>query len=684
MSTKKNTDAQYSLDRRDFLRISAGGAAAVAGAGVGLGATGCSSGSTTNKKVIVLGLDGLSPRIVRKMWEDPNLPDLPNMKKLAQMGHFGPLQTTMPALSPVAWSSFITGMSPGGHGIADFIMRDPETYTPVFSIYESRDIDMSLDLGQYSLPLSGGGMYNLRHGTPFWSYLTERGIPAHITKIPTNFPVEESATTAISGMGTPAVTDTYGNFAYFTTNLMERYNNLSGGNVFHVDRDGHRVDCELPGPTNPYLKFDETKLDDDEFYFNVKVPFTVHCDTNNQAVRIDIQDKSIVVKQGEFSEWVNLNFDFGAVFGSSSGIVRFMLKEAHPFLRLYVTPINIDPANQAAPVTWPAEYGAELADEIGPFFTKMLPADNKAFEAHIFSDEDYVSMSQIIMQERVALFNYELSKFKSGLFYFYVSSTDQDTHMLWRNMDETHPMHHASDTRFSQYVYYMYEEMDKLVGQLLPAVDDNTLLMVCSDHGFEQFGRQFHLNSWLRREGYLTIKPEARSKSRTSIFDVDWENTIAYGIGFNGLYINRKGREGQGIIPDDQVDKYTRELTTKLTGITDDETGRVAISRVFDRNEVYHGSYTPDMPELLVGYEPGYRNSSDSVQGMTQQTIIDVNPFAWSGDHSMNRDKVPGSLMLSQKISKQMPSIMDLPVTILEFFGIERPEQMDGRSIFKA
>lgn len=680
----KNSNGKYPVDRRDFMRVMAGGAAAVAGSGITMGGTGCSSGSTTKKKVVVLGLDGLSPRIVQKLWNDPKLPDLPNMKKLARMGHFGPLGTTMPALSPVAWSSFITGMTPGGHGIADFIMRDPETYMPVFSIYESRDVDVSFDIGDYTLPVSGGGMYNLRKGTPFWSYLTERGIPAHVTKIPTNFPVDETATTAIAGMGTPAVTDTYGTFSYFTTNLMERYKDLSGGHVFYIDRKDNKAECVLNGPANPFLKYDREKTRDDEFYYNTKVPFTVYCDTNAQAVRIEIQGKTVVIRQGEFSEWVQVNFEFGAVFGGASGIVRFMLKEAHPHLKLYVTPINVDPANQAAPVTWPTEYGAELAEEIGPFFTKMLPADNKAFEAKIFSDEDYVSMSQIIMQERVALFNYELSKFDTGLFYFYVSSTDQDAHMLWRNMDETHPMHKESDARFAHYIYYMYEEMDKLIGQILPAVDDDTMLIVCSDHGFEQFGRQFHLNSWLRREGYLAIKPEAKSKTQTSIYDVDWENTIAYGIGFNGLYINRKGRESKGIIPDDKVQKYAGEIASKLTGLTDGETGKTVISQVFGRGEVYSGEHTPEMPELLVGYEPGYRNSSDSVQGMTQRTIIDVNPFAWSGDHSLNRNKVPGSLFVSRKINKRNPNIMDLPVTILEFFGIDRPSHMEGRSIFKA
>ena len=82
------------------------------------------------------------------------------------------------------------------------------------------------------------------------------------------------------------------------------------------------------------------------------------------------------------------------------------------------------------------------------------------------------------------------------------------------------------------------------MAKVLPAVDAKTLVLVCSDHGFAQFARQFHLNTWLRDNGYLTIKPEAQKKEETSIFDVYWSQTVAYAVGFTGLYINLKGREG--------------------------------------------------------------------------------------------------------------------------------------------
>jgi predicted AlkP superfamily phosphohydrolase/phosphomutase len=256
--------------------------------------------------------------------------------------------------------------------------------------------------------------------------------------------------------------------------------------------------------------------------------------------------------------------------------------------------------------------------------------------------------------------------------------------MLWRNMDPTHPMHDRSDIRYAGYIHHMYEEMDRLLGQVLPAAEDeNTLLLVCSDHGFTQFGRQFHLNTWLRDNGYLTIKDSARSKEETTIFDVDWSQTVAYGIGFNGLYVNRKNREGQGIVTEDKVAELTTRLSQELEGLSDGETGQRPVAKVYRREEVYTGEFVPDMPELLVGYTPGYRNASPSVLGNTGKAVIDLNPWAWSGDHSMARDLVPGSLFTNRAVAKADPSILDLPVTILEFFGISKPAQMEGGSLFQ-
>ncbi len=659
-----------SLSRRRFAQAMAGGLA--------VGGLGCGGsklkGDPEGRKVIVLGLDGMDPKIIRRLIEEGRAP---NFKKLAEQGAFKDLGTTMPALSPVAWSSFITGMTPGGHGIPDFIARDPLTYSPFFAIWESRDVTNKLALGDYQIPLSGGGIDNLRFGKPFWAYLTESGIPATVIKIPTNFPVEETATRAISGMGTPDVVDSFGLFTYYTSDPEEKIENLSGGELIRMRLNNWKATAHLYGPANSFKPKEPART---------KVPFTVHVDPTEKAVRIEVADQLLVLQEGEFSDWVKVRFELIPFVASVAGITRFMVKQVHPHLQLYVQPINVDPADQAAPVTWPAELGGEIARHIGPFWTKGLPADTKAFDLKIFRDEDYVKQAELILDDQLALFDYEWANFaaqKSGLFYFYISSTDQDTHMLWRNMDKTHPKHSESDPRFGEYIPHLYERMDALVGKVLPAIDDKTLLIVCSDHGFAPFGRQFHLNTWLRDNGYLKVKDEAKSKEKTDPFDVNWDETVAYGIGFNGLYLNMAGREERGIVSPEQAPELISRISSELEGITDPETSERPIHKVYPRDGMYSGAVTAEMPEMLVGYTPGYRCANDSVLGETVQTILDLNPWAWAGDHSMAVDLVPGALFMSRSVSNGSPNILDLPVTILDFFGFDKPEQMVGKSLLR-
>ncbi len=663
------------INRRDFTRLLAAGAASGA---LSLPQTACSwGGSATNRRAIVLGLDGLDPTILSRLMASGRAP---NFARLAELGAFSKLATTMPALSPVAWSSFITGLTPGGHGIADFVTRDPATYLPVFSIFENRDPEITLSLGDLRLPIKGGGPHNLRKGTPFWSHLTDRGIPAWVSKVPTNYPVEETATRSIAGMGTPDLTDAYGVFSYYTSDPFEDYPGLSGGVVQYVDVVDNVVRARLLGPADSLHAPRENNRD--PWADTTQIPFTVSLDPRrDDVVRIDIQGQTILLNRGEYSPWVKVRFELLPLVGTVSGIARFLVKQVRPTFQLYVTPINIDPADQAGPVTYPAAFGAEIARDIGAFWTKGLPADTKAFDYRVLDDEHYVGQAELILDERMKLFEHQWSSFKEGLFFFYVSSTDQDAHMLWRNMDPTHPLHKEGDPRFADWIPHVYERMDELLGKVLPAVDDNTLLLVCSDHGFAQFGRQFHLNTWLREQGYLVLKQEAAGKDETSVMDVDWSRSVAYGMGFNGLYVNLKGREKQGIVDPGKVAELTGRLRRELEQVVDPETGRRPVAKVYSRDGMYTGPMTPLMPELLVGYTPGYRNSSLSFMGGTGKVIIDLNPWPWSGDHSMARDLVPGTLMASRALTAADPSILDLPVTILDWFGVPKPGAMVGRTI---
>ncbi|MBN1336500.1 MAG: alkaline phosphatase family protein [Deltaproteobacteria bacterium] len=658
-------------DRRKALQLLAGTGAA--GLAAPLAACGRRSGAA-GRKAIVLGIDGLDPGIVRTLVAQGRLP---NFKKLTERGALLPLTTTMPALSPVAWASFITGQTPGGHGIGDFIARDPATHMPVFSIFENRAPRLTIDFGDLHLPLAGGGPTCLRQGKPFWAYLTERGIPAWISRVPTNFPVEETATCALSGLGTPDLFDSYGSFSYYTSDRLEVYGDISGGTVQHVEVRDHRVDAELFGPVNSLVTSEEISSGAGR----VSVPLTVRLDPDREAALVEVGGRRLVLEQGEYSDWVKVEFTLLPLIGRVSGIVRFLLKQVRPRFQLYATAVNIDPTDQAVPVTYPKELGAEIARDIGAFWTKGLPADTKALDYRIINDQQYVGQAELLLEEQVALFRHLWARFRDGLFFFYVSSADQDAHMLWRNMDPTHPFHQHSDRRFSGWIHYVYERMDALLGEVLPAVDDSTLLLICSDHGFASFAREFHLNTWLRDHGYLDVRDGARRKEETDITDVDWTRTAAYGIGFNGLYLNLQGRERGGIVKPEQAAALTARLARELEAIVDPETGIRPVAKVYQRDEIYVGEATPGMAELLVGYTPGYRSSSPSVLGGAGRATIGLNRWAWSGDHSMARDLVPGTLAASRPLRTTRPDILDLPVTILDWFGVSRPEQMVGRSL---
>ena len=648
------------ITRRSFSASLAAGACALP-----LGCTKQTRTGGSQRKVVVLGLDGLDPKIIKALMDEGRAP---NFRKLAEMGSFHALGTTMPALSPVAWSTFITGTDPGSHTIVDFVMRDPLTYQPYFSIWETRPPARSVSLGDYELALGGQEIVNKRVGVPFWTYLADEGIPSAVIKIPTNFPVDDTATRALGGMGTPDLADSFGRFNYYTSDASEQFPGLTGGVVHRVQvRDG-RAEARLLGPQNPFRK---DRADS-------SVPIAVDVDSRNDAVLVNVQGQRFLLQQGEYSDWVTVRFEMASWLVGVSGICRMYLAQAHPHLKLYVTPINIDPRAQAMQVSYPEELGGEIAKHIGPFWTKGLPSDTKALDYRIIDDEGYVKQAELILEDRLRLFEYEWGRYREGLFFFYVSSTDQDTHMLWRNMDKTHPMHGASDVRFSGYIHHLYEEMDKLVGRVLPAADDDTLVLVCSDHGFAPFGRQFHLNSWLRQNGYLAVKDEASAKQRVTIEDIDWSRTAAYGIGFNGVYMNRLGREGQGMLGDDEAARIAERIARELESIRDSETGERPVHRVYLRDEVYSGEFVADAPDLLVGYTPGYRCSSESVMGESGSEILNINPWAWAGDHSMARDLVPGCLFSSKPVGAPQPNIVDLPATILDFFGIPKPFGMQG------
>jgi len=658
------------LDRREFLKQSLA-AASLLSLGKGSPLLSKALGKLqTEKKVIVLGFDGLDPQLL-ELWLREG--KLPSFKRLISQGDFRKLGTSIPPQSPVAWSNFIAGTNPGGHGIFDFIHRDPKTYMPIFSGTETQEAKKTIKVGNLVLPLQGGEVKLLRKGKAFWQILEEHDIPATIFKIPSNYPPSRTKQRTISGMGTPDILGSYGICNYYTSDSAEVRENVEGARIHEVYVIGNRVEAKILGPPNTFKK-DRPEAE---------IGFKVFIDPVNPVAKILIQDQEFMLKEREWSGWKRIRFSLIPT-QSASGICMFYLKEVRPHFKLYVSAINIDPANPALPISTPDAYSKELEKRFGPFFTKGLPADTHALDNDILDDGQFLEMDGFVLKETLEIFDYELARFDSGLLFYYVSSTDQLQHMFWRLLDEKHPSYDPGlASKYGKTIENIYIEMDKIVAKTMEKMDKETILIIMSDHGFNPFYRCMNLNTWLKENGYHKLIHDWKQTEDLLFPDTDWSKTRAYALGLNGLYINQKGREREGIVqPGAESENLVREISQKLEQTNDPKTGERAVLRAFISKEVYQGPYLDIAPDIVVGFNRGYRISWGSPLGSIEKNIFEDNREKWSGDHMGAPEVMPGIVVTNRKIQHEAPALYDLTATILHIFGIEKPKEMIGRPIF--
>jgi predicted AlkP superfamily phosphohydrolase/phosphomutase len=609
------------------------------------------------RRVIVLGFDGMDYALTRKMMAEGRLP---NLARLASSGTFRPLGTSMPPQSPVAWSNFITGMDSGGHGIFDFIHRDAKTMTPYLSTSRTEP-SPKLKLGGLMLPLWADRIELLRHGKPFWEALEERGVRTTIVRIPANFPPSGSASRELSGMGTPDVLGSYGTFSYYTSDPSPwAEKEPSGGKVYAVRVADGVVRGTLHGPRNPF----RVEAQD------ATTEFQVYVDPDALAAKLVVGDEERVLKAGEWSDWVPIRLDLLPT-QTVRAIARFYLRRVRPDFGLYVTPLDLDPMDPAMPISTPGSFAADLARSTGRFYTQGMPEDTKAYQAGVFSTEEFLAQARLAGEEVFRQYRHMLPRFTGGLLFYYFGNGDQVSHMMWRAMDPGHPAWRPSDARWADVVPRLYQEFDRIVGETFAAMTPTTTLVVMSDHGFVSWRRVFHLNAWLRDHGYLALRDPARHADPGFFGNVDWSRTRAYGLGLNGLYVSLAGRERQGIVSPAEREQLIGEISAKLLSTTDPKTGRPAVTKAFRREQYRDRGHLEVGPDLIVGYAGGTRGSNESALGAIAEDVFADNTEPWSGDHCMDPDAVPGVLFTSRALKKPVARLDELAGAILAEFGTE-------------
>lgn len=608
------------------------------------------------RKVVVVGLDGLDPVITSNLMATQQLPNLASLSENLQTRR---LATTYPAQTPVAWSTFATGVNPGGHGVYDFIRREIGTYVPTMALnrFEQKN--------RFLPPKA----VNLRRGTTLWETLGNAGISSTILRCPCTFPPDTLRGRMLSGMGVPDLMGGFGNSTHYTTDGSAVAGEAETVEPLH--REGNDYRSDLLGPRHPRTRE------------RIRIPIKFRHRGPGLVLLSNGTPREMQLQERQWSDWLHVKFPVGP-FQSVRGMVRFLLLGREPELAIQTSPVNFDPEAPLFPISHPDGYSRELAGEIGPYHTSGMVEDHAGLSNGRLDESLFLEHCASIFQEREQMLHRELSRLDEGLLYCLFDTPDRLQHMFWRFREPDHPANRAGAPKeFASAIDDMYRHCDQIVGRVLAAVDKDTLLIVLSDHGFGSFQRGLNLNSWLWKNGFLSLQPGILPGDETveGFRGVNWGKTRAYALGLGSIYLNKSGREPEGAVSGDEEAEVLSAIMKGLSGLRDTERGRVGVRRVVRATDVYRGAYLAEAPDLVVLFENGYRASWKTALGGISDSVWEDNTKKWSGDHIFDPEIVPGVLFANCPLHPRSARMLDMAPTILAALGLSAPSYMEGTSL---
>jgi predicted AlkP superfamily phosphohydrolase/phosphomutase len=655
------------------------------------------------QKLVILGFDGMDPRLVQR-WMDEG--KLPNMRTLAAAGGgVRALQTTHSPESPTAWASFATGVNAGKHNVYDFLVRDTRTYLPDIGMVTREPPRFFLSY----FPIARAKIASIRGGTSFWVTAGTAGVRSSVLTVPVTYPPEDVPNgELLAGLPLPDIRDTMGTFYYFGTDLSryEEGGTEFGGILKRLVFDGDVARTELVGPPNPIVReqlraarakspledADRSRIAVLEAREDVTLPVAIHWNRAGKSATIDLGDSSIRLAEHEWSKWINLDFRVNALV-RLHGMAQLYLVGAGPELQLYVSPVNWRPDEPPAQMSSPASFAADIYERLGPYRTlgwaeATWPLNEDRIDERAFMDDLFRAFddrAQVILQR--------LDARQWDLLVGVVEATDRVQHMMWRLVDPEHPMYDkALAAKFGDSIERVYRRCDDLVGEVMTRVGPDTPIVIVSDHGFRSFRQSVNLNTWLVQHGFMAIQGQAAGGKKvqdvggggTFWENVDWSRTKAYAMGLGQIYLNLQGREAHGIVaPGDESRRVQDALVAQLLTMTDPRTGVRMVDAVYKADDIYSGAFVKNAAELQVGFAEGYRISQQSTLGGSPPGLVSPNMKKWSGDHgSYDYKTTPGTLISSRPVTRSDPGIMDIAPTVLKYFGLPIPSEIDGKPIF--
>ena len=631
------------------------------------------------KQVIVLGFDGADPKLASRWMAEGKLP---NLARLAHEGTFKPLETTNPPESPVAWASFATGLNPGGTGIFDFLKRDPQTYLPEIAL-------VSREKGKFLwgvIPTKLPKVTNLRGGVSFYQAVAEAGYKTTAIRMPLEFPPSTIPGGKLwAGLGVPDLRGTWGTFFYFSSDLTQWDvgDTEFGGKLVRLELTGNHAASTVEGPADPTQ----------EKFERISIPINFTVSPDGKAVTVELAGQTATLAEGQWSDWFHAKFRV-TPFLSLRSICRFYILQASPDLRVYMSPLNLDPEKPPVPLSYPADYTAALVKKHGLMKTlgwwhDTWALNEERIDEGVFLEDCFRTMQQ----EREVLLD-ELKSDPPSLLVSVFTATDSVSHMFFRLLDPTHPRYDAELARkYGDAIERTYVKMDEIVGDVMRTMRPDATLIIVSDHGFHSWRKGFNTNTWLVQNGFMTLKnPGAEEKQynldqlfgQGSFFpNTDWTHTQAYALGLGQVYLNLRGREKYGIVePGPEAERILKALHDQILTVEDPDTHQPVIQNAYLGKEIFHGARMAEAPDLEIDFRDGYRTSWQTSLGAVPSGIVVANLKKWSGDHcASDPSDTQGIFFSNRQFAPAQPSILDIAPTVLNLLSVGPPAPLDGKAL---
>ncbi|MBC8332079.1 MAG: alkaline phosphatase family protein [Anaerolineae bacterium] len=569
---------------------------------------------------IILGLDAFDPQIFENLSAQGKLPAL---TKFAEQHSYSRFAVSAPPQSEVSWTSIATGLDPAGHGMFDFVHRNPVNYSMFVSLLPTRQTRLGTE---FARPHESHTLFD---------EAIQLGYPATSLWWPATFPARlDSPVQQIPGLGTPDIHGRLGvGVGYYYGEAPQQADaKIPVENL--EKKAGDSFSGNLAGPAQK--KGDSTQSADSEFEITFE---------DAGRARLKLGKQTLDLSVGLWSPILEVKFKMG-LFVSVHAITRVIITQGLPEPRLYFLPLQIHPLHPMWRYATPRGFVRDAWNASGGYLSLGWPQDTTALEENWLNDAQFLALCEDIFETRQRVFRHHLDNYREGVLGVVFDSLDRVQHMLRAQRPDL--------------IEAWYQRCDHVAGEVIAQIEQlpgKPQLVVVSDHGFANFDTKIHVNRWLEEKGHLTVKPGASK----SLENVDWAKTDVYAVGLNSLYLNLKGREGQGRVPAEQIgdtlEKLQRDLLAWKT-----PSGQSVFNRVQRSSELHSGPYAELAPDLILGFNRGFRASAETGLGKWKSISLEENHDHWRADHCIDSELVPGVIFSNQGFKGvSQPSYRDFP-----------------------